>query len=385
MGALLRREDLRPGPRPVQRQPGSRGGARLHRSRAAARRRRRRASTGRRAASASTARTADSGSFSGARRPIHATRSGSPAAGPGTGGAARQLRAAGRAGTRPAARSRAAPRRRRHGRPTPAATGGAPTRPTVRWNAARAGRSQLSPGRIPCPDPWMTSRLGTPAAPARVHGQRGQQVQRPVRDDRVGPAGLLPQRPPAARDQRPSRRPDEAGGQHGVGGRVLAGPPAREHPHLAARCLEQVAERGHELLHATGVRQHEAGHEQHPHGVSAILRRSFRRGVARPVRTGVSSSIVDRSRLTGIVAGDPRRFPDEDPIDVPRYLSALRRGAWLVALIVIPLTATVLVLSLVLPKTYSAVTSLVLERAERCGGRPTPRRRRSGWRRSSGC
>ena len=79
------------------------------------------------------------------------------------------------------------------------------------------------------------------------------------------------------------------------------------------------------------------------------------------MRTGVSSSIVDRSRLTGIVAGDPRRFPDEESIDVPRYLSALRRGAWLVALIVIPLTASVLVLSLVLPKTYSAVSSLVLE------------------------
>ncbi|HYI17653.1 MAG TPA: Wzz/FepE/Etk N-terminal domain-containing protein, partial [Solirubrobacteraceae bacterium] len=61
------------------------------------------------------------------------------------------------------------------------------------------------------------------------------------------------------------------------------------------------------------------------------------------------------------MAGDPRRFPDEESIDVPRYLSALRRGAWLVALIVVPITVTVLVLSLVLPKTYSAVTSLVLE------------------------
>jgi polysaccharide biosynthesis transport protein len=70
---------------------------------------------------------------------------------------------------------------------------------------------------------------------------------------------------------------------------------------------------------------------------------------------------VDRARLTGIVAGDPRHNADEESIDVPRYLSALRRGAWLVALIVIPLTAAVLVLSLVLPKTYSAVNSLVLE------------------------
>jgi Mrp family chromosome partitioning ATPase/capsular polysaccharide biosynthesis protein len=70
---------------------------------------------------------------------------------------------------------------------------------------------------------------------------------------------------------------------------------------------------------------------------------------------------VERSRLTGIGPGDARQLSDEASIDVPRYLSALRRGAWLVALIVVPLTATVLVLSLVLPKTYSATSSLVLE------------------------
>jgi Mrp family chromosome partitioning ATPase len=50
----------------------------------------------------------------------------------------------------------------------------------------------------------------------------------------------------------------------------------------------------------------------------------------------------------------------ERPVDVPRYLSALRRGAWLMVFIVVPLTATVLVLSLVLPKSYSATASLVL-------------------------
>ena len=70
---------------------------------------------------------------------------------------------------------------------------------------------------------------------------------------------------------------------------------------------------------------------------------------------------MERSRLTGIGPGDARQLSDEASIDVPRYLSALRRGAWLVALIVVPLTATVLVLSLVLPKTYSATSSLVLE------------------------
>jgi Mrp family chromosome partitioning ATPase len=42
-------------------------------------------------------------------------------------------------------------------------------------------------------------------------------------------------------------------------------------------------------------------------------------------------------------------------------VAALRRGSWLMVLIVVPLTATVLVLSLVLPKTYTATASLVLD------------------------
>jgi capsular polysaccharide biosynthesis protein len=51
----------------------------------------------------------------------------------------------------------------------------------------------------------------------------------------------------------------------------------------------------------------------------------------------------------------------DEAIDVPRYLAALRRGAWLMVLIVVPLTLTVLVLSLVLPKTYAAEATLVFE------------------------
>jgi capsular polysaccharide biosynthesis protein len=52
---------------------------------------------------------------------------------------------------------------------------------------------------------------------------------------------------------------------------------------------------------------------------------------------------------------------DEQPVDVSRYLSAIRRGSWLIALIVVPLTATVLVVSLLSPKTYSATASIVVE------------------------
>ena len=52
---------------------------------------------------------------------------------------------------------------------------------------------------------------------------------------------------------------------------------------------------------------------------------------------------------------------DEQPVDVPRLLAALRRAWWLIALIVVPLTGAVLVLSLVLPKTYEGTTRLVLQ------------------------
>src|SRR3954454_1226937 len=56
---------------------------------------------------------------------------------------------------------------------------------------------------------------------------------------------------------------------------------------------------------------------------------------------------------------------NERALDVPRYLSALRRGAWLMVFIIVPLTMTVLIVSLILPKSYSATASLVLD--ERSG------------------
>ena len=52
---------------------------------------------------------------------------------------------------------------------------------------------------------------------------------------------------------------------------------------------------------------------------------------------------------------------DEQPTDLARYLGALRRGAWLIVLIVVPLTATVLALSLALPNSYSATATLVID------------------------
>jgi capsular polysaccharide biosynthesis protein/MinD-like ATPase involved in chromosome partitioning or flagellar assembly len=56
----------------------------------------------------------------------------------------------------------------------------------------------------------------------------------------------------------------------------------------------------------------------------------------------------------------PRDIGDE-PVDVPRYLTALRRSWPLIALIILLMTATVLVLSLALPKTYQATSRILME------------------------
>ena len=53
-------------------------------------------------------------------------------------------------------------------------------------------------------------------------------------------------------------------------------------------------------------------------------------------------------------------LPPDDPVDVGRYLDAFRRSRWLVAGMVVALTAAVLVISLLLPKTYQATSKLVL-------------------------
>jgi capsular polysaccharide biosynthesis protein len=53
--------------------------------------------------------------------------------------------------------------------------------------------------------------------------------------------------------------------------------------------------------------------------------------------------------------------PPEQPIDVQRYVNALRRSRGLIAAIVIGLTAFVLVLSLMLPKTYTAQATILFD------------------------
>jgi len=90
------------------------------------------------------------------------------------------------------------------------------------------------------------------------------------------------------------------------------------------------------------VREHEAGDEED----------------SRALRIG--SIVNDMPEYVDSLGRGSRGSDDGDqPVDVGRYLGALRRGGWLIALIVVPLTLTVLVVSLALPKTYRAQAKIV--------------------------
>jgi uncharacterized protein involved in exopolysaccharide biosynthesis len=53
-------------------------------------------------------------------------------------------------------------------------------------------------------------------------------------------------------------------------------------------------------------------------------------------------------------------LPPDDPVEVGRYYDAFKRSRWLIALIVVGVTAAVFVISLLLPKTYQATSKLAL-------------------------
>ena len=71
-------------------------------------------------------------------------------------------------------------------------------------------------------------------------------------------------------------------------------------------------------------------------------------------RGNASRAIVDGSPPP--LAGEPQ---DDRPVEVGRLVDALRRAAPLIALIVLPLTLAVLILSLLLPNEYRATARLV--------------------------
>jgi capsular polysaccharide biosynthesis protein len=54
-------------------------------------------------------------------------------------------------------------------------------------------------------------------------------------------------------------------------------------------------------------------------------------------------------------------LPHDEPVEVGRYMDALRRSRLLIALIIVPVTLAVLAISFAVPKTYRATSKIVLE------------------------
>jgi capsular exopolysaccharide synthesis family protein len=77
-----------------------------------------------------------------------------------------------------------------------------------------------------------------------------------------------------------------------------------------------------------------------------------------------SEAMADRRVLDdGVGRYTAPDIPPDDPVEVGRYLDAFRRSKWLIALIVISLTGAVLLISLLMPKTYRATATLVREQS----------------------
>ena len=87
----------------------------------------------------------------------------------------------------------------------------------------------------------------------------------------------------------------------------------------------------------------------------------------RAVRRALSSeAMADRRVLDdGVGRYTAPDIPPDEPVEVGRYLDAFRRSKWLIALIVVSLTAAVLLISLLLPKTYRATSKIALDRVAR--------------------
>jgi capsular exopolysaccharide synthesis family protein len=65
-------------------------------------------------------------------------------------------------------------------------------------------------------------------------------------------------------------------------------------------------------------------------------------------------------RTNGLPSYAAPTLPPDQPVETGRYLDTLRRSKLLIALIVLPLTAAVLIGSLLLPKTYRATAKIVV-------------------------
>ncbi len=73
------------------------------------------------------------------------------------------------------------------------------------------------------------------------------------------------------------------------------------------------------------------------------------------------SDDTDRGRVRAVA-------PAEDPIEVSRYVEALRRSRWLMLAIVVIVTGAVIAVSLALPKNYEASSNIVINSTAGAGG-----------------
>src|SRR6476660_3870936 len=75
--------------------------------------------------------------------------------------------------------------------------------------------------------------------------------------------------------------------------------------------------------------------------------------------------MIEQHKPTGTVAPLHRlELPPEEPIDVGRYANALRRSKLLIVAIVVVVTGLVLLMSLALPKSYSAKATILFDQGQ---------------------
>jgi Mrp family chromosome partitioning ATPase len=194
-----------------------------------------------------------------------------------------------------------------------------------------------------------------PAPNAGGEGRRDRkQMARPVGHDHVCSAGLSKESPPAGDRQRPARPRQEQRRNSRVGPSRGTYKTTRENPHVPSATTQSLFGGLDELLDTACVGKDKARNQQDFHGRSSAV--EIRRGcvlVKSPAERWEGGQPIARLQ--------PQEPAAEQPVDLRRYASALRRSSLLIALIVTGVSALVLTLSLALPKTYSATSTVLLD------------------------
>src|SRR3954471_12986277 len=254
---------------------------------------------------------------------------------------------------------------------TPARVG---TRPRVRPKSARAARSPRGPPWSAAPEPWTTStarrRAARPASTAttgrtwRALLEITTSARRSSRATaRQPPTGSGQPAPPRWRAGTTTSAPSSAPGRRQASTRTRHPRCVRTARTVSTNCSTP-PEWGSTKLDTRSTRC--AGPSDPPgrprgtspgvpeYSLSESARFGYRSTMAD--RGNASRAVADGAPLPAVGAGGPQ---DDRPADLGRIAESLRRAAPLIALIVLPLTAAVLVLSLLLPKEYQATARLV--------------------------